>query len=133
MKKIVEKGFGLKCVFLILFLVQLANGQSFETNSAKQLNEKAMDIHRTEPEKAMQLLKLAEKKALQPENKKELSVTYSNYAVLFRLKGEFKEAIKYAEKALKFSNDSLLIASCNNTIGACKRALGFYEEGLKNY
>ena len=133
MKKIVEKWFGLKCVFLILFFVQLANGQSFETYSAKQLNEKAMDIHRMEPEKAMQLLKLAEKKALQPENKKDLSVTYSNYAVLFRLKGEFKEAIKYAEKALKFSNDSLLIASCNNTIGACKRALGFYEEGLKNY
>ncbi len=133
MKKIIEKGFGLKYVFLILFFVQLANGQSFETYSAKQLNEKAMDIHRTEPEKAMQLVKSAEKKALQLENKKELSVTYSNYAVLFRLKGEFKEAIKYAEKALKLSNDSLLIASCNNTIGACKRSLGFYEEGLKNY
>jgi hypothetical protein len=70
MKKIIEKGFGLKYVFLILFFVQLANGQSFETYSAKQLNEKAMDIHRTEPEKAMQLVKSAEKKALQLENKR---------------------------------------------------------------
>lgn len=123
----------LNYVFLFFLFVQLTFSQTLESYTSKQLNEKAMEMHRTNPEKAFQLLKLAEKKALQPENKKELSVTYSNYAILYRLKGEFKEAIKYAEKALKFSKDSFLIASCNNTIGACKRSLGLYEEGLKNY
>jgi len=123
----------LNYVFLFFLFVQLTSGQTHESYTSKQLNEKAMDMHRTNPEKAFQLLKSAEKKALQTEEKKELSVTYCNYAILYRLKGEFKEAIKYAEKALKFSNDSILIASCNNTIGACKRSLGFYEEGLKNY
>ncbi len=116
---------------LIVFL--LSTFSVFSQADADKLNEKALDIYKENPQKAIQILEEAIEISKSNKNQQQLSRSKNSLGIVYRDLGDFKKAKSLSEEALSITNDSLIRASAYNNIGASNRSLGMYEEALQFY
>jgi len=119
-------------IFFGLFFMHVF-AQVKEHKTIDSLNVIALDIYASNTNKALDLLKKAEKTARIEKLNLSLAYTLNNMGIVTRVKGDYEKAIIYSNSALTLTKDSLIIASAYNNIGSCKRNIGLYEESLKAY
>ncbi len=106
---------------------------AYSQNNVAVLNDSAMDMYKTNPQKSIELLEKA--LTISKKNKVANSIAQSknNLGIVKRDLGLFTEAKLLSTAALETSTDSIIIASAYNNVGACNRNLGLYEDALAAY
>ncbi|MEM5567036.1 tetratricopeptide repeat protein [Psychroserpens sp. AS72] len=115
-------------IICLCFTIQLMYSQ----DSPNQLNDLAMDIYKSDPNKALEILELALKISEEKIDKNGIAKSKNNIGIVFRDLGRFEEAKALSQEALTI-NDSLILASAYNNIGVVNRNLGLYDEALASY
>lgn len=100
-----------------------------QSENVQKLNDKALEVYRSDTQKALSLLEDARK---QSQQKPDLELTFNSLGIVYRFMGEYEKARQYSLKALGTRNLRVR-ASAYNNIGACNRSLGKYEEAVKFY
>ncbi len=105
----------------------------FSQNNVAVLNDSAMDMYKTNPQKSIELLEKA--LTISEKNKvvNNIALSKNNLGIVKRDLGLFTEAKSLSTAALETSTDSIIIASAYNNVGACNRNLGLYEDALAAY
>jgi signal transduction histidine kinase len=105
----------------------------FSQNNVAVLNDSAMDMYKTNPQKSIELLEKA--LTISEKNKvvNNIALSKNNLGIVKRDLGLFTEAKLLSTAALETSTDSIIIASAYNNVGACNRNLGLYEDALAAY
>ncbi|RYH75571.1 tetratricopeptide repeat protein [Flavobacteriaceae bacterium 144Ye] len=105
----------------------------FSQNNVVVLNDSAMDMYKTNPQKSIELLEKA--LTISEKNKiaNNIALSKNNLGIVKRDLGLFTEAKLLSTAALETSTDSIIIASAYNNVGACNRNLGLYEDALAAY
>ncbi|WP_262732037.1 tetratricopeptide repeat-containing sensor histidine kinase [Gaetbulibacter sp. NE] len=105
----------------------------FSQNNVAVLNDSAMDMYKTNPQKSIELLEKA--LTISEKNKvvNNIAQSKNNLGIVKRDLGLFTEAKSLSTAALETSTDSIIIASAYNNVGACNRNLGLYEDALAAY
>ncbi|MGG5485591.1 tetratricopeptide repeat-containing sensor histidine kinase [Gaetbulibacter sp. PBL-D1] len=105
----------------------------FSQNNVVVLNDSAMDMYKTNPQKSIELLEKA--LSISEKNKiaNNIALSKNNLGIVKRDLGLFTEAKLLSTAALETSTDSIIIASAYNNVGACNRNLGLYEDALAAY
>lgn len=105
----------------------------FSQNNVAVLNDSAMDMYKTNPQKSIELLEKA--LTISEKNKvvNNIALSKNNLGIVKRDLGLFTEAKLLSTTALETSTDSIIIASAYNNVGACNRNLGLYEDALAAY
>ncbi|MCB0382513.1 MAG: sensor histidine kinase [Psychroserpens sp.] len=121
----------MKHLFLLLLVVLPLSFSQAQQNSVK-LNDSAMSLYKSDPQKALSILQKA--LLISTENKDEFQMAKSknNLGIVYRDLGDFDKAMQLSSEALT-TTDSLLKASAYNNIGVVNRNLAKYDEALKNY
>lgn len=105
----------------------------YAQDSARTLNDSAVDIYKETPSKAIEILQRALKIAELNKNNLEIGRSKNYQALVYNDLGEYEKALALSKEALSISNDSILMASSYNNIGRCNRQLGNYQVALENY
>ncbi|MBN8640272.1 MAG: sensor histidine kinase [Flavobacteriales bacterium] len=123
----------MKRYLLLLLLSFSLSAQNTDKMSCRAINDKAMEIYLSQPDKALSLLKKAEKKALESNDDELIALTLNNRAIIIRINGKFLESKKLSLSVLNKAKEELTKASIYNNIGACNRSLGLYKESINYY
>ena len=123
----------MKRYLLLLLLSFSLSAQNNDKMSCRAINDKAMEIYLSQPDKALGLLKKAEKKALESNDDELVALTLNNRAIIIRINGKFLESKKLSISVLNKAKEELTKASIYNNIGACNRSLGLYKESINYY
>nr|WP_321246774.1 tetratricopeptide repeat protein [uncultured Psychroserpens sp.] len=115
-------------ILCLCFTIQLVYSQ----DSAAKLNDSAMDIYKSDPNKALEILERALKISEEKNDKELIAKSKNNKGIVFRDLGRFEDAKALSQEAL-IVNDSLILASAHNNIGVVNRNLGLYDEALSSY
>lgn len=100
-----------------------------QSENVQKLNDKALEVYRSDTQKALSLLEDARKQSQQGPD---FQLTHNSLGIVYRFMGEYEKARQYSLKALGTRNLRVR-ASAYNNIGACNRSLGKYEEAVKFY
>lgn len=121
--------------YLLLFLLISLSlpAQNTDKMSCRSINDKAMKIYLSNPDEALQLLKIAEKKAYESNDDELIALTLNNRAIIVRINGKFLESKKISLSVINKAQEELTKASIYNNLGACNRSLGLYKESLSFY
>jgi len=117
---------------LIIFLLFFSVQSFFAQESVLKLNDSAMDIYKSNPNKALIILERALKVSEENNNQNEIAKSKNNIGIVYRDLGRFEEAKVLSTEALKVK-DSLILASAYKNIGVANRNLALYDEALQNY
>ncbi len=124
----------MKRYLLLLLLISLSlPAQNTDKMSCRSINDKAMKIYLSNPDEALQLLKIAEKKAYESNDDELIALTLNNRAIIVRINGKFLESKKISLSVINKAQEELTKASIYNNLGACNRSLGLYKESLSFY
>lgn len=121
----------MKNVFLILIAQILFLSLSAQETTEK-LNDSAMGLYKSDPNKAIELLELALEQAQVKNDELLISRSKNNLGIVYRDLGRFEMAKKLSQESL-IVNDSIISASAYNNIGVVNRNLGLYDDALENY
>ncbi|WP_047544958.1 tetratricopeptide repeat protein [Psychroserpens sp. Hel_I_66] len=116
--------------FSFIFIFLTCYG--FSQNSALDLNLSAMEIYKSDPNQALDLLDEGLKISEEKKDKNLIARSKNNIGIVYRDLGRFEEAKILSQEAL-LVNDSLILASAYNNIGVVNRNLGLYDEALTSY
>ena len=105
----------------------------FSQNNVAVLNDSAMDMYKTNPQKSIELLEKALSISKKNKVANNIALSKNNLGIVKRDLGLFTEAKLLSTAALETSTDSIIIASAYNNVGACNRNLGLYEDALAAY
>ncbi len=105
----------------------------FSQNNVAVLNDSAMDMYKTNPQKSIELLEKALTISKKNKVANSIALSKNNLGIVKRDLGLFTEAKLLSTAALETSTDSIIIASAYNNVGACNRNLGLYEDALAAY
>ncbi len=105
----------------------------FSQNNVAVLNDSAMDMYKTNPQKSIELLEKALTISKKNKVDNNIALSKNNLGIVKRDLGLFTEAKLLSTAALETSTDSIIIASAYNNVGACNRNLGLYEDALAAY
>ncbi|MBN9292784.1 MAG: tetratricopeptide repeat protein [Flavobacteriia bacterium] len=112
-------------ITLLLLLCNVVYSQT-----AEELNTRAEKVLTTDPEKAYAFLLEAREK----NNSETLSEKISmNFAIVKRIKGEYRESIRLSDEVLKKAKSEDIKASAYNNLGAAYKRVGENEKAIKNY
>ena len=115
---------------IVIFIFLLSGFYLYaQSENVQKLNDKALEVYRSDTQKALSLLEDARK---QSQQKPDLELTFNSLGIVYRFMGEYEKARQYSLKALGTRNLRVR-ASAYNNIGACNRSLGKYEEAVKFY
>ncbi|PVW17118.1 tetratricopeptide repeat-containing sensor histidine kinase [Marixanthomonas spongiae] len=117
----------------VLSVVFLVTSIAFSQNRSEKLNDSAMVIYKSNPQKAVELLEKALSISEENETINAIAKSKNNLGIVKRDLGLFTEAKTLSQEALNISEDSIINASAYNNLGACNRNLGLYEEALTAY
>lgn len=120
--------------YLFLLLITFSGvAQNTDKMNCRAINDEAMKIYLSEPDKALKLLKKAEEKANETNDGELIALTLNNRAIIIRINGKFLESKKLSITALNKAKEELTKASIYTNIGACNRSLGLYKESISYY
>lgn len=117
---------------LIILLLLLTVQSIFSQESALKLNDSAMDVYKSNPNKALEILQQALEISETKKDENLIAKSKNNIGIVYRDLGRFEEAKALSTEALQV-NDSLILASAYNNIGVVNRNLALYDEALQNY
>lgn len=115
-------------ILCLCFAIQFVSSQ----DSPERLNDSAMDLYKSNPNKALEILEYALKISEEKKDKNLIAKSKNNIGIVFRDLGRFEEAKTLSQEAL-VNKDSLILASAYNNIGVVNRNLGHYDEALSSY
>nr|WP_321222278.1 sensor histidine kinase [uncultured Psychroserpens sp.] len=115
-------------ILCLSFIIQTVSSQE----SPAQLNDRAMNVYKSNPNEALDILDQALKISEEKNDNILIAKTKNNIGIVYRDLGRFEEAKALSKEALSV-NDSIILASAYNNIGVVDRNLGLYDEALTNY
>nr|WP_321231572.1 sensor histidine kinase [uncultured Psychroserpens sp.] len=114
--------------FISIFCFQVSSAQE----SSLKLNDSAMGIYKSNPDKALTILEKALKISEVKKDHNLIAKSKNNIGIVYRDLGRFEDAKALSLEALN-AKDSMILASAHNNIGVINRNLGLYNEALENY
>lgn len=117
----------------LLFLFSLTATLFGQNNTIGRLNDEAIAIYKTDPQRAYAILDSTLAIANTHKDKEEIALTHNSLGIVLRDLGRYDEAMQHSQKALELTENSKTTASAQNNLGTINRRMGRYEEALKIY
>ncbi|QAA82831.1 tetratricopeptide repeat protein [Aequorivita sp. H23M31] len=123
----------LSLFFFVVFVSNFGFSQQKYGISIDSLNQQAISIYKSDPQKALSILNTALKKSESLRNNAYMALTKNNLGIVNREIGEFERAKTFSEEAVAISKDELVQASAYNNLGAVSRKMGRYQDAIEYY
>jgi PAS domain S-box-containing protein len=117
-----------------MFVFSFAHAQNEQINEAATLNELARSLVNTDTEKSMEYAAKALQISSDNHDETQKGLALTNYAYIFRIRGEFSQAMDYSLRAIKsFESiyDSINIISPLNNMSVIYREIGNYAKATE--